>query len=93
MSDGGTVLVTGARSGFGRELVGELADRRPVVVIHDRATVRLVEDADLDGVAGQFLDGLHPARALDQAYDLRFRERLREATDRLLAGARGESLA
>jgi NAD(P)-dependent dehydrogenase (short-subunit alcohol dehydrogenase family) len=51
-----------------------------------RATLRLVIDQELDGVTGQFFNGLRPARALDQAYDPAFQAGLREVTDRLLAG-------
>jgi hypothetical protein len=50
-----------------------------------RATLRLIRSGGLDGVTGEFFNGLHPTRAADQAYDPVFRARLREATDRLLA--------
>ncbi|HKT02302.1 MAG TPA: SDR family NAD(P)-dependent oxidoreductase [Rugosimonospora sp.] len=49
-----------------------------------RATLRLVTDPALDGVTGCYFDGEREARALDQAYDLAFRARLRELTDHLL---------
>jgi len=48
------------------------------------ATMRLVTDPALDGVTGQFFDGLSTARALPQAYDRKFRAELREVTDRML---------
>jgi hypothetical protein len=44
-----------------------------------------VTDPSLDGVTGRYFDGLRESRALDQAYDLEFRKRLRELTDSLLA--------
>jgi hypothetical protein len=50
-----------------------------------RATLRLIDDAAVDGVTGEFFDGVHPGRALDQAYDAEFRTRLAELTGRLLA--------
>jgi NAD(P)-dependent dehydrogenase (short-subunit alcohol dehydrogenase family) len=51
-----------------------------------RATLRLVDDPGVDGITGEFFDGLEPARALDQAYDPDFRDGLRRATQKLLAG-------
>jgi NAD(P)-dependent dehydrogenase (short-subunit alcohol dehydrogenase family) len=51
------------------------------------ATMRLITDPALDGVTGQFFDGLRSARALPQAYDEDFRAQLREVTDRMLGEA------
>jgi NAD(P)-dependent dehydrogenase (short-subunit alcohol dehydrogenase family) len=51
------------------------------------ATLRLITDPALDGITGQFFDGLKPARALQEAYDPRFRGKLRQVTDRMLGGA------
>jgi len=53
-----------------------------------QATLRLVVDPALEGVSGRYFDREHEARALDQAYDLDFRKRLRELTESLVA-ARG----
>src|SRR4029077_11565510 len=39
------------------------------------ATLRLVEGAALDGVSGRYFDGLQPARAKSQAYDVEARRR------------------
>jgi hypothetical protein len=50
-------------------------------------TMRLITDPALDGVTGQFFDGLRTARALPQAYDEDFRAQLREVTDRMLGQA------
>jgi NAD(P)-dependent dehydrogenase (short-subunit alcohol dehydrogenase family) len=50
------------------------------------ATLRLIADPALDGATGQFFDGLKPARARPEAYDPRFRARLRDVTDRLIGG-------
>ncbi len=50
------------------------------------ATLRLIADPALDGVTGQFFDGLRAARARPEAYDPGFRARLGEVTDRMLAG-------
>ena len=52
-----------------------------------RATLRLVIDAELDGVTGQYFNGTRPARALDQAYDPEFRARLRDRTETLVGAA------
>jgi NAD(P)-dependent dehydrogenase (short-subunit alcohol dehydrogenase family) len=49
------------------------------------ATMRLITDPALDGITGQFFDGLSAARALPQAYDRQFRTQLREVTDRMLS--------
>jgi NAD(P)-dependent dehydrogenase (short-subunit alcohol dehydrogenase family) len=51
------------------------------------ATMRLITDPALDGVTGQFFDGLKTARARPEAYDPAFRARLREVTDRMLGNA------
>ena len=48
------------------------------------ATLRLVADAELDGVTGRYFDGLREARADAQAYDIDARKRLRELTERLV---------
>jgi NAD(P)-dependent dehydrogenase (short-subunit alcohol dehydrogenase family) len=48
------------------------------------ATMRLVTDPALDGVTGQFFDGLKTSRARPEAYDPQFRARLRGVTDRML---------
>src|ERR1700689_3842626 len=50
------------------------------------ATLRLITDPALDGVTGQFFDGLKAARARPEAYDPQFRASLREVTDRMLGG-------
>ncbi len=51
------------------------------------ATMRLITDPALDGVTGQFFDGLKTARARPEAYDPQFRAKLREVTDRMLGAA------
>jgi NAD(P)-dependent dehydrogenase (short-subunit alcohol dehydrogenase family) len=51
------------------------------------ATMRLITDPALDGVTGQFFDGLKTARARPEAYDPRFRAKLREVTHRMLGDA------
>jgi NAD(P)-dependent dehydrogenase (short-subunit alcohol dehydrogenase family) len=51
------------------------------------ATMRLISDPALDGVTGQFFDGLKTARARPEAYDPQFRAKLREVTDRMLGDA------
>jgi NAD(P)-dependent dehydrogenase (short-subunit alcohol dehydrogenase family) len=51
------------------------------------ATMRLITDPALDGVTGQFFDGLSTARARPEAYDPQFRARLREVTGRMLGDA------
>jgi len=48
------------------------------------ATLRLVEGAALDGVSGRYFDGLRPARAEAQAYDVEARRRLWELSERLV---------
>ena len=66
-----------------------LADVSPVSALEDggAATLRLITDPALRGVTGQFFDGLSAARALQAAYDPRFRAKLGEVTDRMLAAA------
>jgi len=58
----------------------------PVSTVEEggEATMRLITDPALDGVTGQFFDGLRTSRALPQAYDRQFRTQLREVTDRML---------
>jgi NAD(P)-dependent dehydrogenase (short-subunit alcohol dehydrogenase family) len=51
------------------------------------ATMRLITDPALDGVTGQFFDGLRAARALPEAYDPRFRAELGQITSQLLGQA------
>jgi NAD(P)-dependent dehydrogenase (short-subunit alcohol dehydrogenase family) len=53
-----------------------------------RSTLRLVVDPALAGVTGRYFDREREARALDQAYDLDFRKRLRALTESLTS-ARG----
>lgn len=52
-----------------------------------QATMRLITDPALDGVTGQFFDGLRTSRALPEAYDPQFRAKLGEVTSRMLAEA------
>ena len=52
------------------------------------ATMRLITDPALDGVTGQFFDGLGTSRALPEAYDPQFRAQLGKITDKMLADAR-----
>jgi hypothetical protein len=47
------------------------------------ATHRLVTDPALDDVSGRFFNGLHQARADEQAYDPESRARLRALSDDL----------
>ena len=49
-----------------------------------RATLRLVVDPALAEVTGRYFDGERESRALDQAYDLEFRQRLRKLTESLI---------
>ncbi len=51
------------------------------------ATMRLITDPALDGVTGQFFDGLKTARARPEAYDPQFRAKLRDVTDQMLGDA------
>jgi NAD(P)-dependent dehydrogenase (short-subunit alcohol dehydrogenase family) len=68
-----------------------LAGVTPISTVEEgtEATMRLITDPALDGVTGQFFDGLKASRARPEAYDPRFRTRLAEVTDRML----GENLA
>jgi hypothetical protein len=52
------------------------------------ATMRLITDPALDGVTGQFFDGLRTARALPQAYDPQFRAALGGVTGHMTGQAR-----
>jgi NAD(P)-dependent dehydrogenase (short-subunit alcohol dehydrogenase family) len=65
------------------------ADITPVSTLEQggEATMRLITDPALDGVTGQFFDGLKIARARPEAYDPQFRAKLREVTDRMLGDA------
>jgi NAD(P)-dependent dehydrogenase (short-subunit alcohol dehydrogenase family) len=65
------------------------ADITPVSTLEQggEATMRLITDPALDGVTGQFFDGLRIARARPEAYDPQFRAKLREVTDRMLGDA------
>jgi NAD(P)-dependent dehydrogenase (short-subunit alcohol dehydrogenase family) len=49
-----------------------------------RATLRLVVAPELAGVTGRYFDGERESRALEQAYDVDFRKRLRAFTDSLV---------
>jgi NAD(P)-dependent dehydrogenase (short-subunit alcohol dehydrogenase family) len=49
------------------------------------ATLRLIEDPQLDGVSGRFFAGLSESAAHPQAYDPEARRRLRELSERLTA--------
>jgi NAD(P)-dependent dehydrogenase (short-subunit alcohol dehydrogenase family) len=49
------------------------------------ATLRLITDPALDGVTGQFFNGMAASRALPEAYDEHFRAELRDVTGRMLA--------
>ncbi len=51
------------------------------------ATMRLITDPALDGVTGQFFDGLAQSRAMPEAYDVDFRRKLREVTGGMLGEA------
>jgi NAD(P)-dependent dehydrogenase (short-subunit alcohol dehydrogenase family) len=57
----------------------------PITSLADgvRATLRLVDEPELDGVSGHYFNGLDEAEADPQAYDLEARRRLRELSDRL----------
>jgi NAD(P)-dependent dehydrogenase (short-subunit alcohol dehydrogenase family) len=52
------------------------------------ATMRLITNPALDGVTGQFFDGLRTSRALPEAYDPQFRAQLGQVTDKMLADVR-----
>jgi NAD(P)-dependent dehydrogenase (short-subunit alcohol dehydrogenase family) len=62
----------------------------PVSTLEDggEATMRLIIDPALDGVTGQFFDGLKTSRARPEAYDPQFRARLRAVTNRMLGEVR-----
>lgn len=51
------------------------------------ATMRLITDPALDGITGQFFDGLRTARALPQAYNPQFRAELGEVTGQMIGQA------
>lgn len=57
------------------------------------ATMRLIADADLDGVTGRYFNGTREARALPQAYDPGARRRLRRLSDELIGRALGTGRA
>lgn len=59
--------------------------RSPVSSLEDgvRATMRLVADVDPSELNGRYYNVARPARALDQAYDVADRRRLRELSERL----------
>ncbi len=59
----------------------------PVTALEDgvRATLRLIEDPELDEVSGRYFNGLREAEPHPQARDARARQRLRELSDQLLA--------
>ncbi len=50
-----------------------------------RATMRLLTDPGLDTVTGRYYNGLQEARAMDQAYDVDARRRLRRLSEELTA--------
>jgi NAD(P)-dependent dehydrogenase (short-subunit alcohol dehydrogenase family) len=64
-----------------------LAGITPVSTVEEgvEATMRLITDPALDGVTGQFYDGLKASRAGPEAYDPQFRARLSAVTDRMLS--------
>jgi NAD(P)-dependent dehydrogenase (short-subunit alcohol dehydrogenase family) len=47
------------------------------------ATMRLITDADLEMITGRYYNGLREARAMDQAYDVEARRRLRQLSEEL----------
>ncbi|WP_199433888.1 SDR family NAD(P)-dependent oxidoreductase [Qaidamihabitans albus] len=51
------------------------------------ATLRLITDADVDGVSGRYFNGTREAEPHPQALDPAARRRLRELSDELIAGA------
>jgi NAD(P)-dependent dehydrogenase (short-subunit alcohol dehydrogenase family) len=53
------------------------------------ATLRLIADPKLDGTTGTYSNGLHEAKANDQAYDPGARARLRELSDELIGRVLG----
>jgi len=64
------------------------AGREPVDSLETgvAATLRLIRDPELDGVTGRYFDRQRETRALEQAHDVNARARLRELTERLVAG-------
>jgi NAD(P)-dependent dehydrogenase (short-subunit alcohol dehydrogenase family) len=64
--------------GYARSTVGEGA----------RAVEQLAVSPDLDGISGEYFDGMRRAQALSQAYDLEARQRLRELSE-TWSGLRG----
>jgi NAD(P)-dependent dehydrogenase (short-subunit alcohol dehydrogenase family) len=54
------------------------------------STMRLIVAPELDGVTGEFFDGLRPARAILQAYDKKVREQLAGVTRELVARVLGQ---
>ncbi|MGE5617560.1 MAG: SDR family NAD(P)-dependent oxidoreductase [Candidatus Woesearchaeota archaeon] len=58
----------------------------PVTALEDgvRATMRLIDDPELDPVSGRYFSGLEEAEAHSQARDTEARRRLRELSDRLV---------
>lgn len=50
---------------------------------------RLARDGDLAGISGEYYDQDQPARALEQAYDVKARQRLRELSRRWIEAATG----
>jgi NAD(P)-dependent dehydrogenase (short-subunit alcohol dehydrogenase family) len=48
------------------------------------ATMRLIADPSMDGITGTYSNGLHEAKANDQAYDPTIRARLRALSDELI---------
>jgi NAD(P)-dependent dehydrogenase (short-subunit alcohol dehydrogenase family) len=55
------------------------------------ATMRLIADPKMDGVTGTYSNGLHEAKANDQAYDPTARGRLRDLSDELISRALGNA--
>jgi NAD(P)-dependent dehydrogenase (short-subunit alcohol dehydrogenase family) len=62
------------------------AGATPVSRLEDgmRATLRLINDPDLDRVSGRYFDGLREAAPHAQAHDAEARRRLRDLSDRLV---------
>lgn len=58
----------------------------PVTALEDgvRATLRLIEDPELDGVSGRYFNGLREAEPHPQARDTSARQRLRQLSDQLI---------
>jgi hypothetical protein len=55
------------------------------------ATLRLILSPELDGVTGAYFDGLHAARAANQAYDLQARQRLWRLSEELVSFATSDN--